>query len=143
MNKVILIGNMVKEPEIKQTTNGKTMIRNSIAIRNDFKNADGEYGTEFVNILVWNNQAEYLSKYAHKGTKIAVEGRMQTSSYDADDGTKRYSTEVVCNNVEILQSANQSANNETQSAIEENNEEEYDPFEEFGKSLDENTDLPF
>lgn len=113
MQKFIGLGNLVKEIELKETSNGKMMARNSIAIRNDYKNADGEYGTEFVNILVWGKQAEYLANYAHKGTKIIVEGKLQTSSYDAADGTKRYSTEVVCSNVEIVQSANQSANKET------------------------------
>lgn len=103
MNKFVGIGNLCKDIELKSTNSGKYVLQNSIAIRNDFKNANGEYDSEFMNIVVWGNTAEYMQKYAHKGMKIAIEGRIQTRSYDRTDGTKGYVTEVVCNNVELLE----------------------------------------
>lgn len=106
MNKFVGIGNICKDIELKSTNSGKYVLQNSIAIRNDYKNASGEYDSEFVNIVVWGNTAEYMQKYAHKGMKIAVEGRLQTRNYDKADGTKGYITEVVCNNVELLEKIN-------------------------------------
>lgn len=130
MNKFVGIGNICKDIELKNTNSGKYVLQNSIAIRNDYKNANGEYDSEFVNIVVWGNTAEYMQKYARKGMKIAVEGRLQTRSYDKADGTKGYVTEVVCNNVELLEKINK---NEEQ----ENTEEvTTDSFEEFGNSVE-------
>lgn len=129
MNRFVGIGNICKDIELKSTNSGKYVLQNSIAIRNDYKNANGEYDSEFVNIVVWGNTAEYMQKYAHKGMKIAVEGRLQTRSYDKADGTKGYVTEVVCNSVELLEKTNK---NEEQ----ENTEEvTTDPFEEFAESV--------
>ena len=102
MNKFIGIGNLCKDIELRETSNGRAYISNTIAIKNDFKNADGKYDSEFINIQVWGRSAEYLSKYAEKGTKIAVEGRINTRSYDKSDGTKGYKTDIVCNSVELL-----------------------------------------
>lgn len=130
MNKFLGTGNICKDIELKSTNSGKNVLQNTIAIRNDYKNANGEYDSEFVNIVVWGNTAEYMQKYAHKGMKIAVEGRLQTRSYDKADGTKGYVTEVVCNSVELLEKINK---NEEQ----ENTEEvTTDIFEEFGNSVE-------
>lgn len=136
MNKFIGIGNICKDIELKSTNSGKYVLQNSIAIRNDFKNADGEYDSEFVNIVVWGNTAEYMQKYARKGMKIAVEGRLQTKIYDKADGTRGYVTEVVCNNVELLEKINQIKSNTTST--------EKDPYEEFGELIEtkqENDDI--
>lgn len=128
MNKFVGIGNICKDIELKSTNSGKYVLQNSIAIRNDYKNASGEYDSEFVNIVVWGNTAEYMQKYAHKGMKIAVEGRLQTRSYDKADGTKGHVTEVVCNNVELL---------ERPVSKEENTvEQSTDLFEEFGQTVE-------
>lgn len=130
MNRFVGIGNICKDIELKSTNSGKYVLQNSIAIRNDYKNANGEYDSEFVNIVVWGNTAEYMQKYAHKGMKIAVEGRLQTRSYDKADGTKGYVTEVVCNNVELLEKINRSEEQENIA------EPTTDPFEEFGNSVE-------
>lgn len=126
MNRFVGIGNICKDIELKSTNSGKCVLQNSIAIRNDFKNANGEYDSEFVNIVVWGNTAEYMQKYAHKGMKIAVEGRIQTRSYDKTDGTKGYVTEVVCSNVELLEKVANRENTTEQSS---------NPFEEFGEQV--------
>lgn len=135
MNKFVGIGNICKDIELKSTNSGKYVLQNSIAIRNDYKNANGEYDSEFVNIVVWGNTAEYMQKYAHKGMKIAVEGRLQTRNYDKADGTKGYVTEVVCNSVELLEKINK---NEEQENAEESTS---NPFEEFGNSVEIDNDF--
>lgn len=104
MNKVILSGNLCKDIEIRYTQNNKPVIQNTIAVKNDFKSANGEYESQFINIVVWNNQAEYLSKYAAKGSKVLVEGRIINRSYDKQDGTKAYITEVIVEKLELLNS---------------------------------------
>lgn len=105
MNKIILSGNLCKDIELRYTTSNVAVIQNSVAVRNDFKNKDGEYDSEFINIVAWRNQAEFLSKYANKGTKVLVEGKLTNRSYDKQDGTKGYVTEVIVEKVEILNSS--------------------------------------
>ena len=102
MNKFIGVGNLTKEGELRSTESGKIIYSNSLAMRNDFKNKDGEYDTEFINFSAWGATAEYLKKYAKKGNKVLIEGRIATRSYDAQDGTKRYVTEVIVSNVELV-----------------------------------------
>lgn len=130
MNRFVGIGNICKDIELKSTNSGKYVLQNTIAIRNDYKNANGEYDSEFVNIVVWGNTAEYMQKYAHKGMKIAVEGRLQTRSYDKADGTKGYITEVVCNSVELLEKINKNEEQENTEEVTTN------PLEEFGNSVE-------
>lgn len=102
MNKIILSGNLCKDVELKYTTSNIAVIQNTIAVRNDFKNANGEYESQFINIVVWRQTAEFLYNYATKGSKVLVEGRLTTRTYDKQDGTKGYVTEVVCEKVELL-----------------------------------------
>ena len=102
MNKFIGVGNLTKEGELRSTESGKIIYSNSLAMRNDFKNKYGEYDTEFINFSVWGKTAEYLKKYAKKGNKVLIEGRIATRSYDAQDGTKRYVTEVIVSNAELV-----------------------------------------
>ena len=102
MNKFIGVGNLTKDGELRSTESGKIIYSNSLAMRNDFKNKDGEYDTEFINFSAWGTTAEYLKKYAKKGNKVLIEGRIATRSYDAQDGTKRYVTEVIVCNVELV-----------------------------------------
>lgn len=104
MNKVILIGNLTKDPELITTNSGVSMCRFSLAVPRRFQNADGERETDFLNITVWRNQAENCSKYLRKGSKACVTGTIQTRSYDAQDGTKRYVTDIVADEVEFLSS---------------------------------------
>ena len=102
MNKTILCGNLVKEIELRMTTSGKSVIQNTIAVKNDFKNKEGNYDSTFINIVVWGATAEYLSKYAEKGSKVLLEGRISNRSYDKQDGSKAYITEVIVEKAEIL-----------------------------------------
>ena len=104
MNKVILIGNLTKDPELATTNSGVSFCRFSLAVSRNFANAEGERETDFLNIIVWRNQAENCHKYLKKGSKCAVVGSVQTRSYDAQDGSKRYVTEIVAETVEFLTS---------------------------------------
>ena len=102
MNKVVLIGNLTKDPELSTTNSGINYCRFTLAVSRSFANKNGDRETDFINIRVWRGQAENCHKYLRKGSKAGVIGNIQTSSYDAQDGSKRYVTEVVAEEVEFL-----------------------------------------
>ncbi|MGN1201153.1 MAG: single-stranded DNA-binding protein [Candidatus Caccovivens sp.] len=102
MNKVMLIGNLTRDPELQTTNGGVSVCRFSLAVTRRFANADGERKADFINIVVWRNQAENCHKYLKKGSKVAVVGSIQTSNYDAPDGSKRYTTDIVADEVEFI-----------------------------------------
>jgi len=102
MNKVILVGNLTRDPELITTSNGISLCRFSLAVQRRFAGPDGEREVDFINIVVWRAQADNCYKYLKKGSKCGVVGSLQTRSYDAQDGTKRYSTDVVAEEVEFL-----------------------------------------
>ena len=101
MNKVILIGNLTKDPELSTTNSGINYCRFTLAVPKRFVQ-NGERDAEFINIVVWRVQADNCHKYLKKGSKACVIGSLQTRSYDAQDGSKRYVTEVVAEEVEFL-----------------------------------------
>ena len=149
MNKVILTGNLVKDLELKYTNNNKAVLQNTIAVRNDFKNANGEYESQFINIEVWNKTAEFLNKYAGKGSKVLVEGKIVTRNYTKQDGTKRYVTNIAVEKVELLDTKKQETTPaQTETKVQEQqrvlNEVVNDPFEEYANENPINDDdLPF
>lgn len=102
MNKVILVGNLCRDPEITSTPNGISLCKFSIAVQRSFSNANGEREADFINIITWRALAENCSKYLSKGKKVAVSGSIQTCSYDDNEGNKRYRTDVVAEDVEFL-----------------------------------------
>ena len=113
MNKVILTGNLTKDVELSETNSGIKVARFTLAVQRRFANADGEREADFINIIVWRTQAENCHKYLKKGSKAAVIGTLQTRNYEADDGTKRYVTEVVAdtfNGVSFLSRGNGAGN---------------------------------
>ena len=101
MNKVILIGNLTKDPEISTTTNGVSVCRFALAVTRRYTTASGEREADFVNIVVWRALAENCHKFLKKGSKAAVVGSLQSRAYDAPDGTKKYVTEVVAEEVAV------------------------------------------
>lgn len=104
MNKVILIGNLARDPELITTNNGVSLCKFSLAVQRNFSSSDGEREVDFLSIIVWRGQAENCYKYLKKGSKAAISGSIQTRSYEGTDGTKRYITEIVADNVEFLTS---------------------------------------
>lgn len=102
MNKVILVGNLTRDPELAQTSSGISVCKFSIAVNRDYTNANGERDADFINIVTWRGLAENCAKYLVKGSKVAVCGSLQTSSYEDRNGEKRYRTDVVADNVEFI-----------------------------------------
>ena len=152
MNKAILIGRLTKDPEMRTTSTGLAVTSFTVAVSRPFAEANGERGTDFLNCIVWRKQAENVAKYCQKGSQVAVEGRIQTRSYDAQDGSKRYVTEIVCDSVTFLGSRNDRDNNTIGSDV--NNTQassdivttdiSEDPFKDFGNEITlSDDDLPF
>ena len=153
MNKVFLIGRLSRDPELRHTTSGMAVCQINVAISRR-AGAGKEPETDFINVVVWDKQAENVAKYLAKGRQVAVEGRIQTRSYDNTEGKKTYVTEVVANNIEFLGSA--SDNTKTNSVSEENPFDsmpidepagtsiDNDPFASFGEKVEiSDNDLPF
>ena len=102
MNKVIEIGRNVKDIELRQTSSGTSAVEFSIAVKRAFKNANGEYESDFFNCVAFSKLAETISRYVKKGDMIAIEGRLQTRNYTNREGNKVYVTEIIVENVEFL-----------------------------------------
>ena len=109
MNKVYLIGNLTRDPEISTTPSGISICRMSIAVGRRFANAEGSRETDFFNITAWRGTADNCGKFLKKGNKIAVSGSIQTRTYDRQDGTKGFSIDIVADEVEFLSSRNDAA----------------------------------
>ena len=107
MNKCILVGKLARDPELTTTSNGVAVCRFSIAVSRRYANSDGERETDFLNIVVWRNLGENCHKFLKKGSKVGIVGNIQSRSYDATDGTKRYVTEIVAEEVEFLSTKSQ------------------------------------
>lgn len=102
MNRVILIGNLTRDPELTETSSGIAVCRFSIAVSRDYANSEGNRETDFFNITVWRGRAENCGKYLKKGNKVAVVGSLQNRSYEDKDGIKRTVTDIVASDVEFL-----------------------------------------
>ena len=107
MNKVILIGRLARDPEMRTTPSGVATTSFTIAVQRNYANAQGDREADFISCVAWRKQAENIAKYCSKGSQVAVEGRIQTRNYDAQDGTKRYVTEIVAEEVEFLSTKSQ------------------------------------
>lgn len=102
MNKVILIGNLTRDPELRSTPAGASVCSFSIAVNRRFSNSAGEKETDFINIVAWRQLGETCGKYLNKGSKVGVVGELRTRTYEAKDGTKRYVTEVQADEIDFL-----------------------------------------
>jgi len=115
MNKVILIGNLTKDPELITTSNGKSICRLNVAVNRNYTNAQGEKESDFFNVVCYNTLAENCAKFLKKGQKASYVGEIQNSSYMGSDNVKKYSTQIVANEVEFLNtSQNKNENSQTQ-----------------------------
>lgn len=103
MNKIILLGRLVKDPEVRYTQNGKCVAQFTLAVNRPTKNAEGNYEADFINVVVWNKTAEVVGNHVQKGQRLLVEGRLQIRNYTAQDGGKRYVTEVIADRVEFIE----------------------------------------
>ena len=160
MNKVILIGRLTRDPELRYTGNNTPVASFTLAVNRNFSNQQGEREADFINVVVWRKHAENIKNYLSQGSQAAVEGRIQTRSYDDNNGQRRYVTEVVADNVEFLGSKNSSnTSNNTNSSSSSKEPTPYDfdkaespkgtdvdsnPFADFGANIEISDDeLPF
>lgn len=102
MNKIILSGNLCQEIELKQTQSGKSVVTNCIAVQREYKNDKGEYDSDFINLVIWGAQADYLSRYANKGDRVELVGRWRVRKYTANDGTTRTVNECVVESIKAF-----------------------------------------
>ena len=160
MNKVFLIGRLTRDPELRYTGNNTAVASFSLAVQRNFTNQAGEREADFFNISVWRKQAENVKNYLSQGSQVAIEGRLQTRSYDDANGQKRYVTEVVADNVEFIGSRNSSNNSNNMNSSASNagptpydfgdtpepkgTDVDSNPFADFGSSIEISDDeLPF
>lgn len=152
MNRVCLVGRITAKPELRYTGSNIPYTRFSLAVNRTFNNAQGEREADFINIIVWRRQAENIVNYLDKGSQVSVDGRIQTGSYTDKDGNKRYTTDVVADNIQFLDSRRSAEQRTsaptpydyqdapTQSAPQNNVDIADDPFADFGDnvSIDDN-----
>ena len=160
MNKVVLIGRLTRDPELRYTGNNTPVASFSLAVNRNYSNQQGEREADFINIVVWRKQAENVKNYLSQGSQVAIEGRLQTRSYDDANGQKRYVTEVVADNVEFIGSRNSSNNSNNMNSSASNagptpydfgdapepkgTDVDSNPFADFGNSIEISDDeLPF
>lgn len=148
MNNVVLIGRLTRDPELRYIPNSGTPVANfSLAVdkqlskekKQEFE-VRGEPTADFINIVVWNKPAESCANYLSKGLKVAIQGRLQSRSYEANDGTRRYVTEVVAERVEFLEWKDDSA---TGNAYNNQNTSQQDDRAPYGFEPVDDTNIPF
>ena len=111
MNKVILSGRLVKDPELKKTKNEKDVVSNSLAVKRDAKNEEGKYDVDFINFIVFDQGASFLANYAKKGATLELCGRWQTRKFKDKDGKDRVANEVLVDNIGIIKQAEEKQEN--------------------------------
>ena len=137
LNKIILMGRLTRDPEMRRTNSGTAVASFAIAVDRDFKSQGGEKETDFIDIVVWRSTAEFVSKYFTKGRMAVVEGRLQIRDWNAQDGTKRRTAEVVADNVYFGDTKREAQQNNFNDLNDRLNQ----AFEEVGEATEE--DWPF
>ena len=160
MNKVFLIGRLTRDPELRYTGNNTAVASFGIAVNRNFTNQQGERDADFFSVTVWRKQAENVKNYLSKGSQVAIEGRLQSNTYDDANGQKRTSIDVVADNVEFIGSRNSSNNSNNMNSSASNagptpydfgdapepkgTDVDSNPFADFGNSIEISDDeLPF
>ncbi len=156
MNKVFLIGRLTRDPELRYTGSNVAVASFSLAVNRNYTNQAGEREADFINIVVWRKQAENVKNYLSQGSQVAIDGRIQTRSYDGEDGKKKYVTEVVADNVEFLGTKSSNQNSQASTTNEptpydfgkepssNGTDVDSNPFADFGSSIEiSDYELPF
>lgn len=154
INNVTLVGRLTKDPDLRYTSSGTGVATFTLAVNRNFTSADGNREADFINCVIWRKSAETLANYAKKGVLIGVTGRIQTRSYDNQQGQKVYVTEVIADNFQMLESkkadssqntqgsgASNSQTNNNANAQQNRNNVQSDPFS--NSSIDIDDSLPF
>lgn len=150
INRVVLVGRLTKDPSLQYTPSGVAMARFTLAVNRTFKNEAGEQQADFINIVVWRKQAENTANYLKKGSLAGVEGRIQTGSYEGQDGKRVYTTDVVADSVQFLEPKNGQATQKNaptgqpQQNYQQSNNNVVDPFKTNDEPIEvSDDDLPF
>ena len=109
MNKIILIGNLTRDPELTETSGGVSVCHFAIAVNRSYTSSDGDRQTDFFNVTAWRGLAENVARYCSKGVKVAVSGSVQIRNYEGNDGVKRTAVDVIAQEVEFLTQRNANA----------------------------------
>ena len=133
MNKVVLMGRLTRDPDVRYTQTGKVVTQFTLAVDRPFKSADGNKEVDFVPVVVWGKIAEMIGNGCHKGHRLLVDGRLQIRSYDAKHGTKRWVTEIIANSVEFIE-----RRSDTAKPTDEKSE-----MEAFGQAVPFDEEIPF
>ena len=143
INRVVLVGRLVADPELRYTPNGVAVANFRLAVNRPFTNEQGEREADFINCVIWRKPAENLANYQKKGNLIGIDGRIQTRSYDGQDGKRVYITEIVAEQVQFLEFNKNEGNNShnNQNLSQGQNQAN---LEEYGEPVDlTDDDLPF
>ncbi|TYR75566.1 single-stranded DNA-binding protein [Rossellomorea vietnamensis] len=148
LNRVVLVGRLTKDPELKYTPNGVPVANFVLAVNRNFTNQQGEREADFINCQVWRKPAENVANFLKKGSLAGVDGRIQTRNFEGQDGKRVFMTEVVAESVQFLepksQSNNQSGNQGNTQQQKPQNDDNRDPFANDGQPIDiSDDDLPF
>lgn len=139
MNKVVLVGNLARDPEFRITQSGIACCSFTVACNRRYVNQQGTREADFINCVAWRQTAEFVNKYFIKGNKIGLVGTLQTRSYDAQDGSKRYVTEVLVDEVEFVTARQESVSPHREAAGQTNRQPQESPDE----FTDVDDELPF
>ena len=142
MNKVIITGNLARDPEAFTTQSGISRSTFTVAVQRRFAGADGHREADFLTVVAWRQTADFCNKYLTKGRKVAVEGSIQTRNYDAQDGSKRYVTEIIADHVEALGSREDNRPAEAPAAPPQRNEQQRMDTSGFTE-VEDDSELPF
>ena len=135
MNRVSLVGRLTQRPELRYTHSNIAYARFTVAV-NRMKKEDGTQEADFINCVAWRTQAENITKYMDKGSRVAVDGRIQTSTYEKQDGTKGYLTEVYAQSIEFLENKKDDRPEPVEPRTPADFEnEQSDPFADFGDTV--------
>lgn len=148
MNEVVLVGRLTKDPELRTTNEGSDKARITIAVNRNFKDKNGNYNTDFFDILLWNSLAKRVNEWCKKGDTIGVRARLQNISYTDKEGKKVYKNEIVADDISFIANSQKKEIEKvvTQKSQVENESvnQETDPFANFGEEVVINDDdLPF
>lgn len=106
LNQLVMVGRLVQEPELKQISDEKKVLNVTVAVSRPFKNANGEYETDFFDCVIWNGIADATSEYCHKGDMVGIKGRLQNRKYEDNEGNIKYNNEIIVEKISFLSSAN-------------------------------------
>lgn len=143
LNRIVLMGRLTANPELKSTTTGKSVTSFSIAVERNYYKPGEERKVDFFNVVCWNYTAEFVCRYFAKGNMIALEGKLQSRTYQANDGSTRYVTEIVADTVSFTGERVQKANNNTKGSSSTTSEQPPLPSQPDFENMPLDDDLPF